>query len=417
MQKKITSIFLFLTPALVFSFPGSYWLGALLFSILGLSLLIRKKIRVPEIIAILREVPMIWGFLVYTVIHVALVLYHGDPLKDLGSIIPFLLAPLILIAIVSGEPNPRHFWLGCAAGALISFVIAATQIYVFDAGRAFGFRNPILFGDTAIVLGTGALVGLFFCRSEFRSVNEKLFLFVSGLAGLFTSLLSGTKGGWLSLVMIIVLLVNAATRRLHVMKRVGLIFGCLLILGTVIAFVPKLPVIDRVVSAYHGTVKWLETGDVTEGSASIRLESYKAGMMAGVQSPIIGLGKRGEQDAFKAAVDAGLIRKEMIEVNVVDNDFISVFSQHGLIGVVAIIAVHLGVFWTFFRYRLVADEVTKAIASMGILLVLFYAEFGLTVSIFGTSIFRTMYISWAAILAALLISQRRRLGSAGLPTG
>lgn len=412
MQNRITNILLFLTPTLVFSFPGSYWLGALLFSILGLLILISKKSRFFEIAALLQETPIILGFLVYVLGHITLVLYHDDPLKDLGSVIPFLLSPFILIAVVSGEPNPRYFWLGCAFGALIAFIIAATQIYIFDAGRAFGFRNPILFGDTAIVLGTGALIGLFFCRSEFKNLSEKIFLFTCGLSGLFTSLLSGTKGGWLSLIMIIVLLVNAATRKLHIVKRVGLVFGCLLMLVVVVALVPKLPVIDRVVSAYHGTVRWLDSGDVTEGSASIRLESYKAGLMAGAQSPLIGLGKRGEQEAFKAAVDAGLIRKEMIEVNVVDNDFISVFSQHGLIGVLGILSVHICVFWTFFRYRAVSDEVIKAIANMGILLVLFYTEFGLTVSIFGTSIFRTMYISWAILLAGLLISEKRRLVSA-----
>ena len=412
MQQKITNISLFLTPALVFSFPGSYWLGALMFSAIGLLTVVQQRISFGKAIALVREVPATWGFFIYVLIHVFLVAYHGDPVKDFGSVIPFLLSPLILIALLCNEPSSRHFWLGCAAGALVAFLIAVTQIYVFDAGRAFGFRNPILFGDTAIVLGTGALVGLFFCRSVFNSFNERIFLFTCGLAGLFTSLLSGTKGGWLSLIMIIVLLANAVTRSMHILKRVSLIAGCFLVLVVVVSFVPKLPVVDRVISAYHGTVRWFENGDVTEGSASIRLESFKAGLMVGVQSPIVGLGKQGEQVALREAVDAGLIRKEMIKVNVVDNDFISVFSQHGLVGVFGIIAVHLGVFWTFWRYRTEPDEGIKAIASMGVLLVLFYLEFGLTVSIFGTSIFRTMYISWSILLAGLLISEKRRLASA-----
>lgn len=416
MQKKITNICLFLTPACVFVFPGSYWLGALMFSAIGLSIVMQQRISFSKAIVLFRDVPAIWGFLVYVLVHVFLVAYHGDPVKDFGSVIPFLLSPLILVALLCNEPSSRHFWLGCAAGALVAFLIAVTQIYVFDAERAFGFRNPILFGDTAIVLGTGALVGLFFCRSVFNSFNERIFLFTCGLAGLFTSLLSGTKGGWLSLIMIIVLLANAVARSMHILKRVSLIAGCFLVLVAVVSFVPKLPVVDRLISAYHGTVEWIKTGNVTEGSASIRLEAFKAGLIVGVQSPIVGLGKQGEQVAFREAVDAGLIRKEMIEVNVVDNDFISAFSQHGLVGVFGIIAVHLGVFWTFWRYRTESDEAIKAITSMGVLLVLFYMEFGLTVSIFGTSIFRTMYISWSILLAGLLISEKRRLASAA-PAG
>jgi len=412
MLQKITNIGIFLTPALVFSFPGSYWLGALMFGAIGLLTLVKQRISFGNAITLIREVPIVWGFLIYVLIHIFLVAYHGDPAKDFGSVIPFLLSPLILIALVSNQPNSRYFWLGCATGALVAFLIAVTQIYFLDAGRAYGFRNPILFGDTAIVLGTGALVGLFFCRSVFASFSEKVFLFTCGLAGLFTSLLSGTKGGWLSLIMITVLLANAVTRSMHILKRISLSAGCLIMLFAIISLVPKLPVIDRVISAYHGTVEWVENGNVTEGSASIRLESFKAGLMVGVQSPFVGLGKKGEQVAFREAVDAGVIRKEMIEVNVVDNDFISVFSKHGLLGVFGIISVHLGVFWTFWRYRTESDEAVRAIASMGILLVLFYTEFGLTVSIFGTSIFRTMYVSWSILLTGLLISEKRRLESA-----
>ena len=156
---------------------------------------------------------------------------------------------------------------------------------------------------------------------------------------------------------------------MQVLKRLMIILGCLFTLAAVVYFTPKIPVVNRILSAYHGTVEWIATGRVTEGSASIRLESYKAGLIAGSQSPMIGLGMQGEQDAFRKAVDAGLIRKEMIEVNVVDNDFISRFSKHGLLGILGIIAVHLGVFLTFWRHRNESQKSTKALSIVGVLLV------------------------------------------------
>jgi hypothetical protein len=46
---------------------------------------------------------------------------------------------------------------------------------------------------------------------------------------------------------------------------------------------------------------------------------------------------------------------------------------------------------------------------MGMFFVLLYLEFGLTVSIFSTTIFRTMYVTWAILLAALIFSEKRRV--------
>ncbi|MBM3350067.1 MAG: O-antigen ligase family protein [Betaproteobacteria bacterium] len=412
MQKKITNICLFLAPALLFLFPGSYWLGTLMFLAIGISTLIQRKITFRETVLLIREVPAIWGFFVYAVFHVFLIAYHGDPTKDFGNIVPFLLAPFVLLAVTINQPNPRYFWLGCAAGALLAFSIGVTQVYVFHIERAMAFRDPISFGNISIVLGTGALVGLLYCRSIFNHTLTQIFLFSCGLAGLFSSLLSGSKGGWLSLLMIMLVLGNALTRSMHTVKRVVFIFGCFAILIAVVSFTPKLPVLDRLVSAYHGTVEWFKTGNVTEGSASIRLEAFKAGLMAGAQSPVVGLGGKGEQAAFREAVSAGQIRKELLEVNVVDNDFISLFSRHGLIGVFGALAVHLGLFYTFWRSRKEPREAFKALSTMGMLLVLFYIEFGLSVSIFGVSIFRTTYVSLAILLAGLLISEKRRLASA-----
>ena len=411
MQKKITNICLFLTPACVFAFPGSYWLGALMFSSIGIWMIARRQVGISDAIAALREIPMMWGFLIYVVLYISLCIYHDEAAKDFGNVLPFLLSPLIFIAVSRNEPNPRNFWFGCATGALVAFSIGIAQIYFFNYERASGFRNPILFGDTAIVLGTGALVGLFYGRSFAEDFWSRVYLFVCGLAGLATSLLSGSKGGWLSLLMIIVLLANVATRSMHIVKRLAFVFSCLLVLVAVIALTPKLPVVHRLVSAYHGTVEWFETGRVTEGSASLRLEAFKAGLIAGAQNPVLGGGKQRELVAFQDAFDAGLIRKEMIELNVVDNDFISVFSRQGLVGVFSVIAIYVAAFLTFWRYRREPDDTLKALSSMGMFFVLLYLEFGLTVSIFSTTIFRTMYVTWAILLAALIFSEKRRVSS------
>jgi O-antigen ligase len=414
MQKKIANICLFLTPACVFVFPGSYWLGALMFSSICVWMMVRRQVGIGDVISAVRDIPMVQGFMIYVVLYLSLCIYHEEASKDFGNIIPFLMAPLIFTAVSKNSVDPKNFWYGCATGALLAFLIGMYQVYVLNVDRAFGFRNPIMFGNTAIILGTGSLVGFVFYKTVYEQMGTRLYLLFCGIAGLITSLLSGTKGGWLSLAMIVAMLTSAITHSLHWVKRVLIGAGVLLTIAFAALLIPKLPIVDRMSSAYVGAVTWIETGEVTEGSASIRLESFKAGLMAGARSPILGLGKKGEQVAIREMVDAGLVSKQMTDVSV-HNDFISVFSQHGLLGVFGITAVHLGIFWTFWRHRTQSDEAVKAIISMGVLLVFFYMEFGLTMSIFGTSIFRTMYISWSILLAGLLISEMRRLASAAPP--
>ncbi|NDC08026.1 MAG: O-antigen ligase family protein [Oxalobacteraceae bacterium] len=415
MQRKIANICLFLTPACTFVFPGSYWLGALMFSSMGIWMIARRQVGISDTITALREIPMMWGFVIYTLLHTSLCIYHDEAAKHFGNVIPFLLSPLIFIAVSRNSPDPKNFWLGCATGALLAFAIGMYQVYVLNVDRAFGFRNPIMFGNTAIILGTGSLVGLIYCRSIYQDILSRLYLLVCGIAGLFASLLSGTKGGWLSLAMLVVMLSSAVTHSLHWVKRVLIAAVMLLTIAVIVVFIPKLPIVDRLLSAYHGAVMWLKTGEVTEASASIRLEAFKAGLIAGAQSPLLGPGHQGAREAVIEAAREGLISKEVVNGQVHDphNDIISVFSKNGIIGVIAVLAAQIGIFLTFWAGRKDADSQLKALSMMGILLVLLYFEFGLTVSVFGTAIFRTIYISWAILLAALIFAQKRRLSTSG----
>jgi O-antigen ligase len=401
---------LFITPALVFSFPGAYWLGPLILAALGVYMLVSHQTSFGEILNQVRKIPALWGFMIFAILHAFLTFFHGEPVRDFGNIIPFLLSPLILIVLLKTQPSSVYFWLGCAAGALLACVIGIYQVYFLEVGRAYGFRNPIMFGNTAIVLGTGALIGFVYCKNFFKTVFNRFYLLLGGLAGLFTSLLSGTKGGWISLIMILVMFVAAITRSLSSRFRNVIAVGLVLFIVLMVFAVPKMLVVDRIVSGYHGGIIWLQTGEITEGSVSIRLEAIKAGLIAGSASPLLGPGQQGAKEIVANAARAGLVDKEFFKQSIdPHNDLVSVFSKHGLVGVLSVLAVHFGIFFTFWGSRKQSGDGTKALSTMGILLVLLYFEFGLSISVFGTAMFRTVYIFWSALLVGLLIVEQQRL--------
>lgn len=407
MTSAIPASLLFLTPALTFAFPGSYSVGGLAFAALGIRYLVKEPEIGREVLSSLRSLPVLWAFGFYVVIQTLLTAYHGDRASNYGNVAPFVIFPLILVAIWKLPPNAKGFWLGTAVGGLITLGIASYQIYVVGMERAIGFRNPIPFGNTSVVLGTAALFGLVFYRQTFQRFYEKALLAVGGLAGLLGCLLSGSKGGWLSLLMVLLIASNKATQGYHWAKRLAALMAIMGLLAAMLALSPRSVVADRIISAYQGVVVWLQTGEVTEGSASARLEAFKAGMIAGSSSPLVGHGQEGQFKAIQQAIDDGKVRKEFMDFKVIDNEFISLFASKGLLGVLAAVLVHAGIFFSFFRYRQHELESVRNLATMGMLLVVLYLEFGLSVSVLGTNIFRIIYVSWSMILLGLILAETR----------
>ncbi len=407
MTSNIPAAFLFLTPALIFAFPGGYAVGGLAFAAIGIRSLVEKSVNGRDVLLLFKSQPVLWAFVFYVIIQTLLTAYHADKASNYGNIAPFVIFPLILAAIWVQPPNAKWLWLGAAVGGLIAFGIAASQIYIVGMDRAVGFRNPIPFGNTSVVLGTAAIFGLVFYRQAFQKFYEKALLVFGGLAGLLSSLLSGSKGGWLSLLMVLLLATNKATQGRHRLKRVAMLLTSMGLVAMVVALSPRAVVVDRIASAYRGVIVWLETGEVTDGSASARLEAFKAGIIAGSSSPILGHGQEGQFTAIQQAIDDGKVRKEFMDFKVIDNEFISLFASKGLLGVLAAVFVHAGIFFSFFRYRKHELESVRNLATMGMLLVVLYLEFGLSVSVLGTNIFRIVYVSWSMILLGLILAETR----------
>ncbi len=405
MAPRFTTALLFLTPAMMFAFPGAYAMGGLAFAALGIRYLVKKTASVRDALLLLKLQRVLWAFGFYVVIQILLTAYHEDRASNYGNVAPFVIFPFILIAILKHPPDAKALWLGAAMGGLIAFGIAAYQIYVAGMGRAIGFRNPIPFGNTAVVLGTTALFGSVFYRRTFQNFHEKALLVVGGLAGLMSSLLSGSKGGWLSLLMVLLLAANKATTGFHWLRRAGVLIAIAGLLAAVVALSPRAVVVDRIASAYDGVVVWLKTGNVTDGSASARLEAFKAGIIAGSSSPILGHGQEGQFTPIKQAIDDGKVRKQFMDFKVIDNEFISLFASKGLLGVLAAVLVHAGIFFSFYRYRRHELESVRNLSTMGMLLVVLYLEFGLSVSVLGTNIFRIVYVSWSMILLGLILAE------------
>ncbi|MDP4772061.1 MAG: hypothetical protein NWR85_07425 [Limnohabitans sp.] len=104
---------------------------------------------------------------------------------------------------------------------MLAFFYAAYQVFALNIARAYGATNhPIPFGNTAIVFSAVALVsGAMFPFEGPHAQKKRLFVWVAGVAGAGASLLSGSRGGWLSLFIVGFTVAYLATRHWPAWRR------------------------------------------------------------------------------------------------------------------------------------------------------------------------------------------------------
>jgi O-antigen ligase len=75
----------------------------------------------------------------------------------------------------------------------------------------------------------------------------------------------------------------------------------------------------------------------------------------------------------------------------------------GILGMFGLLAGYVGVWLAFWAWRRHADPEIKALSTIGLLLVPLYLEFGLSVSVFGINVFRSVFVTLAVILLAMIM--------------
>ncbi len=399
------NLIFFLGPAITLSIRSGYLLMGFAISIIGIATIFTRKISIEQIYKIFFSNYAVPSFIIYAAINIALHFIHDYSASTYGMYLPFLLFPFMLIAIKEAKPDVRFFWLGAASGAIFSLIFAAYQVYVLEVSRAGGHTNPIKFGDTAIVLSTVSLIGLIFFQSKSYERLGKFVLVLGGLSGMFASLLSGSKGGWLSIIIVLTILLASITQRYSAKAKVAIILFTIGLFSLVIGFGAKTQVIDRVASGINGAKIWWKTGEVTEYSVSVRFESWKVGLMIGADNMLVGVGDRRSIEKLVDAAESGIGHKSIGEIKNFDNDLIATFAEKGIIGVFSVLMVYACTFFFFRKMRHHESPIIQGASLSGMLLVFLYFEFGLSVAVFPVNAFRQVFTSWSMLFLGIIYAE------------
>jgi O-antigen ligase len=410
---KILILVFLISPIFSLVMPSAHSLWPIIFSIVGLFCLKDSSIKNSVIDRDLKRswVYLIGGFYLFSLIGIILALGHGNDWGHYEIYVPFILFPALMWWIRSQSLSPNMWFQSFAVGSFLAFVYAIYQSHWLGLGRAFGsVGNPIPFGNTAIVMGMIAIIVFLFYKIEDPYCKiKKAILLIGSFSAVGASLLSGSKGGWLSIFIIGLsasywYTIGWRSRKRHILS--AFIVAGFLVIGYL---APAHLVKDRIISGVAGAAHWLETGQVTDGSVSMRFEIWQLSSTMFMEKPWFGHGSiEGKQrwnELLKTGdYDQGLVNlvKANPNFSTPDNEILGVLKMGGLVGALGYLCAYLGVWMAFFQWRKHQDHVIKTCSYIGLMLVPVYLEFGLSVSVFGTNVFRSMFVYLAVALLSFI---------------
>lgn len=393
--------------ALLLVVPNIYLAAPVLLSFAGLFLIRRARIAAPITDPALRGSwqALLGGFAIFALTGLLLNIYHGD--TDPGAyerLIPFILLPAMAYTIRAGGWPALPWIAALGLAALLAGGHAIWEAMVDPNLRAQGAAgNPIKFGHTAVILSGFCTIAALLYPFPNRPFLWRAALFLAALAGLVASLLSGSKGGWPLFLLFALLAAYTITRHRPLWQRHAFAASALAALVAVTLLAPAPIVRDRIAAGFNGAVHWFQSGgEVTDRSVSLRFELWSLGLHIFTENPILGAGVEGKDARWADLVATDPRYGIIAPLTSADNDLIDSMAAGGILGGLSLLLALLGTWSAFWRWRLHPDAMVMTLARMGLTLAPSYLLFGLSVSVFGISIFRAVLVMLSVTLLALI---------------
>lgn len=284
--------------------------------------------------------------------------------------------PIAVVFLQWLKPNERLFLLSFS----VSSIVFAYELYKFwlagAPGRMDGVANAIYYGNTALLVSLMCIAGAYtYKRSKVLMAWMVLSSFIAFLAFLF----SGSRGGVLSLVALVIFWFLFYLVRKPSWKIISSLSGILILLLLIILCSP--PVQKRV----EYTIKEMETISSGSYQTSIgyRLLMWDAAISVFKENPIFGSGYSAYKDEMKRRGDDGQVIYKHILKDGSDphNQILHQAAAKGVVGV-AIYTVLLLFPFLYFLGMVGSRDLSRSLVSMSMVsFYVLFVLFGLTITL------------------------------------
>ncbi|MGF6634835.1 ADP-heptose:LPS heptosyltransferase [Paraburkholderia sp. MM6662-R1] len=275
-------------------------------------------------------------------------------------------------------------------------------VWVIPGRLGNSFTNPIPFGDTALLLGFLSIVSI--TRGRRARITEVAIKIAAFLLGGYASYLSGSRGGWIAVALLVWTTVGG--RHWLARRRARITLSC-----AIVAFFVALgstSMVRQRVDATVSDIKAMQQGKI-DTSLGLRLQLWRASALLYSRHPAFGVGRGRLEEALNELAQRGEAPRAIVNAGA-HSEFFSTLSQMGTVGVAALLLLYVGTFTPFWRNRLSADGEIATASYLGLAVVGSTIIFGLTIDALTLVMSAAFFALNVATLLACIEARKREIG-------
>ncbi|XKE43993.1 O-antigen ligase family protein [Halomonas organivorans] len=315
--------------------------------------------------------------------------WHGESGQALGLVWPLGMAVVAFFGLLVHPVNGAWLWSGVATGGFLTGAFSLIQSWQgVSRAEGAGTLDPILYGNLSLTAGSFCLAGLGWAWNRSRPWAWSLVLILGASGGLLASALSGTRGGWVTLPLLILVLYKAYSRYLSRTTLVVSMAGVFLLASMVIMH-PQSGVKARLAEGAHHLVAYLEGERGVQVAA--RLMIWEGSAEVAMEHPLLGWGQQG------SALERAHRQPRLSRYAHAHNDLLQAWISFGVPGVIGVLGLYLAPLRAFMANR-AGKSRRHAQDTCGLLLAVGFMGYGLTYCFFAYTEVLAIYCSWMVAL-------------------
>ena len=319
----------------------------------------------------------------------------------------FLFALVVFMAIARyRSAASRVLELAIPAATIITLVlipyVPATFWSTIPIRLSNHFIDPLIFGQVALAMGVMSL--LLIRPSEKRRWYVSVFQLIGGVIGIYLSIRSGSRTGWLAVPLILFLWV---VHYIPFSRWKTAFLGVLITALAITAFyLSSNAAKDRVGAAYSDLTKYQWNAVNPETSLGERISWMRIGWYYFSMRPLTGWGDEGMDQHINdeaISVFASKVTREGLLVAGFHNDYIANAVRYGIGGLLATIAIFLIPF--LFFARCLRYKSVQSFAMVGIAYVLIQSVSSLSYHVLDFKFMASFYALMIGLLMGIIVNK------------
>lgn len=362
----------------IFLVKGGHNFAPLFLSLIGFGYLIYAVVKQHRLSLSVAEKSWIGCLIFYCAVFLLSFFWHSEKIRELEHISKLCFFIPLLYLFAQYKPNVDWFLKGIVCGASIAGIVAIYDRFILNVYAAYSPRIlQIQAGDIAMSLGLFSFaIGLYyFSCKQYRMM---LFAIIATLLGIFGSILSTARGGWIGLPFLLCFVLFSY--RQYLSKKIGLFLSVLFVLLiTAMAITPKTKLVSRVTEAYTEVQQYFSPEEQQEKtSVGARLELWKSALLMVKEKPVLGLGSAGATQKRQLQNQEGIISEYAASFTHAHNQYLDNLSKLGFLGLTALLAVFFVPLYHFYQKRSVVDKTQHLVATLAVIHIISVMFYSLT---------------------------------------